>query len=199
RRIGLGRRDHFPVLVVVLHVVGAGVDRRREQLLLVGLALLDDDVALLLEHPGDAVGFTEVPAVLGQQVAHLADGAVLVVGERLAHDRDAAGAVGLVGDFVVGDARQLAGAALDRPLDVVGRHVDRLGLGDDRAQPGIVCRVAAAVSRGDRQFLDDAREHLAALGIGRALLVLDGVPLGMAGHGKNPRKVWNTRLKKNST
>ena len=97
---------------------------------------------------------------------------------------DAAGAVGLVGDFFVDDAGQLAGAALDRLLDVVGGHVDFLGLRDDRAQARVHARVAAAVAGGDGQFLDDARENLAALGIGRALLVLNRVPLGMAGHGR---------------
>ena len=34
----------------------------------------------------------------------------------------------------------------------------------------------------DAQFLDDPGEHLAALGVGGALLVLDRVPLGMARH-----------------
>ena len=39
-----------------------------------------------------------------------------------------------------------------------------------------------AAARRDGQLLDDAGEHLAALGVGGALLVLDRVPLGMAGH-----------------
>jgi len=73
-------------------------------------------------------------------------------------------------------------------LDVVGRHVGRLRLGDNRAQPGIAVRVAAAVARRDRQFLDDARENLAALCVSGALLVLDRVPFRVAGHGENSRK-----------
>src|SRR5207237_692028 len=88
-------------LDLLLRDVGAGVDCRGEQLLLVGLALLDDDVALLVEHPGDAVCFAQISAVLRECVAHLADGAVLVVGEHLDHDRDAAGPVSLVHDFLV--------------------------------------------------------------------------------------------------
>ena len=121
-----------------------GVDGRRQQLLLVRLALLDDDVALLLEHPGDAVGLAEVAAVLRERVAHLADGAVLVVGERLDHDRGAAGAVGLVGDLVVGDAGQLAGAALDGALDVVGGHVLGFRRGDGGAQARVLVDVTTA-------------------------------------------------------
>ena len=124
--------------------------------------------------------------MLLEQVAQFADRAVLVVGHALDDERRAAGAVALVGDFLVGDAGQLAGAALDRLLDVVGRHVDRLGVGDDRAEPRIHAWIAAAIPGRDGQFLDDAREDLAALGVSRALLVLDRVPLGMAGHGKAP-------------
>ena len=53
---------------------------------------------------------------------------------------------------------------------------------------GFLSGIAAAVAGGDGQFLDDAREDLAALGVGGALLVLDCVPLGMARHGRNSRK-----------
>jgi hypothetical protein len=43
------------------------------------------------------------------------------------NDGHAAGAVALEGDLFVADAFQLAGAALDGALDVVLRHVFRLG------------------------------------------------------------------------
>ena len=118
--------------------------------------------------------------MLLEHVAQLADRAVLVVGQRFDDERRAAGAVRLVGDLFVDDAGQFAGAALDRLLDVVGGHVHFLGRRDDRAQARVHARVAAAAAGRDRQFLDQARENLAALGVGRALLVLDRVPLGMA-------------------
>src|SRR4029079_15689150 len=73
-------------------------------------------------------------------------------------------------------------------MDVVGRHVDGLGIGDDRAQARVAVGVAAAVTCGDGQLLDDAREHLPALGVEGTLLVLDRVPLGMAGHASDSRK-----------
>ena len=95
----------------------------------------------------------------------------------------AAGPVALVVDLFVGDAGQLAGAALDRPLDVLGGHVGGLGFGDDGAQSRVHVDVAAAIPGRDGHLLDEAREQLAALGVERALLVLDRVPLGMAGHG----------------
>ena len=171
--------EHFPVVVVVLEVVGAGVEHRGHQLLFVGLRLLDDDVALLVEHPGHRVRRREVAAVLLEQMADFAGGAVLVVGEHFDDQRRAARAVGLVLRFLVGHARLLPGAAANRAIDVLARHVVGLGFSDDGPQARIHVGIAAAGARRDRQFLDQAREDLAALRVGRALLVLDGVPLGM--------------------
>ena len=90
-------------------------------------------------------------------------------------DGDAAGAVALKGDLFVADAFQLAGAALDGALDVVLRHVLGLGGQNGGAQPRIAVRIAAALG-GDGDFLDQAGEDLAALGVERALLVLDCGP-----------------------
>ena len=106
-------------------------------------------------------------------MAKLAHGAVLVVGERVDDDGGAARTVGLVGDFFVADARFLARAAADGALDVFGRHVGGLRVGDDGAQARVHVRIAAAAPRRDGQFLDDARENPAALGVERALLMLD--------------------------
>ena len=124
--------------------------------------------------------------MLRQDVTNFADRAVLVVGQRLDDDRRAAGTVALVIDLLVRDARQLARAALNRALDVVGGHVDGLGFGHDRAQARIAVDVATAAARRDGQFLDDPREDLAALGVGSPLLVLNRVPFGMAGHDETP-------------
>jgi len=127
--------------------------------------------------------------VLAEQVPDLADRAVLVVGQRLDEKRHAARAVALVGDLLVLDARLLARAAADGARDVLARHVVRLGFGDDRAEARITVGIAAAAAGGDRQLLDEPREDLAALGIGGTLLVLDGVPLGMARHVENSPEV----------
>ena len=96
-------------------------------------------------------------------------------------DRHAARAVALEGDLFVVHAFQFAGAALDGALDVVLRHVLRLGGGHGRAQAGVAVRVAATLG-GYGDFLKETREYLAALCIQRALLVLDCGPFGMAGH-----------------
>ena len=66
--------------------------------------------------------------------ADLGAGAVAVVGEHLDEHGHAAGRVALVGDRLVGDALELAGAALDGPLDGVDRHRRVAGLLEHRAQ-----------------------------------------------------------------
>ena len=118
--------------------------------------------------------------MLAEDVADFADRPVLVVGQRLDHQRDAARPVALVGDLFVRDARLFTGAAADGALDVLARHVVRLRFGDDRAEARVHVGVTTAAARGDGQFLDEAREDLAALGVSSTLLVLDCVPLGMA-------------------
>ena len=118
--------------------------------------------------------------MLREQVTDLTDRPVLVVGEGLNQQRDTAGPVPLVGDFLVRNARFLARAAANGALDVLARHVGCLGVGHDRPQARIHVDIAAAGARRDRQFLDDAGEDLAALGVEGTLLMLDCGPLGMA-------------------
>src|SRR5208283_527893 len=67
-------------------------------------------------------------------------------------------------------------------LDVLRRHVLRLGRQNRRPQPRVAVGIAPAALGRNRNFLDQAREDLAPLGVGRALLMLDGRPLRMAGH-----------------
>ena len=87
------------------------------------------DDALALELPAHRAGLGHVAAVAGEEVADLGAGAVAVVGERLDDDGHAAGRVALVVDRLVADPLELAGAALDRPLD---------GVDGDRGVPGLL-------------------------------------------------------------
>src|SRR5207249_11602251 len=123
-----------------------------------------DEVAFLGGHPGGGVRGRRIPAVLFEQVPKLADRSVLVVGQDVDDEGRTARAVSFVLSFLVGDAGLLAGPAPNRPLDVVGRHVVLLGVGDDRPQPRVHVGVPAAGAGGYRQLLDEARENLPALG-----------------------------------
>ena len=112
-------------------------------------------------------------------MADLADRAVAVVGGHIDQHGRAARAVAFEHHFFDLPAFQFAGAAHDGLLDVVGGHAGGLGRQNGGAQPRIAVRIAAR-SRGDGDFLDDARERFPALGVRSRLLVLNGGPFGMA-------------------
>ena len=107
---------------VGLHVVGAGFDGGFQHG--VGRARRGriGDLAHVREHVRHGAGGAEVAAVLREDRADRAAGAVAVVGQRLDDDGDAARAVALVADrlVVLGVA---AGGLLDGALDVVLGHV----------------------------------------------------------------------------
>jgi hypothetical protein len=164
-------------------VVGAGLESDGHKLVLVDACGVHSDESLAVEHPGDASGLAEVAVVAGEHVSDLGGRPVFIIGQRLHEDGDAAGTVAFVHDLLrLRHAFQFAGALLDGALDVVGRHVAGLALGQDRAQGDVGAGIAAADARRDRQFLGQLAEDLAALGVGGALLMLDGRPLAMSAH-----------------
>ena len=152
-------------------------------LIVVAVLVVDDDDALAVERPAHAALRAHALAELVEVVADLGRGALAVIGQRLDDDGDAAGAVALVGDGLV--VVRVAGAErlVDGALDVVVGHIVRLGLGDDGGEAGVIRRVAAAaLLDGDDDLLGDLGERRAALGVRRALGLLDIVPFGMSGH-----------------
>jgi hypothetical protein len=100
------------------------------------------DHAARLEQVGDAAGLAHVAAVLGEDVADVARGAVAVVGRDLDQQRHAGRTVALVLGLLVVRTLDLAGAALDGALDIGRRHVDGLRGRDRGAQ--------ARIGRGHR-------------------------------------------------
>ena len=169
-----------------LEVGGARVERVHHDGVLVEVAvfIVDDDDALLVEHPRHAAGRAEAAAEFVEVMAHVARGAVAVVGHCLDDHGNAAGAVALVGDGLVGVAAAGGSRLFQHALDVVVRHVGRLGLCDGGGQTRVVQRVgdAAALLDRDDHFLGNLRKRGGALGVLRALRFLDVMPLGMSGH-----------------
>ena len=80
-------------------------------------------------------------------MAEFADRAVAVIGCDVDQHGRASGAVPFEHDFFDLPAFQLAGAAHDGLLDVVGRHAGGLGGDDGAAQTGIAVGIAAASAR----------------------------------------------------
>ena len=145
-------------------------------------ALVDDDVTLLIKHPADRARLTQVAAVLGKDVTNLRDRAVAIVGHRFNQQGDAAWTITFVRDLFIVDAFFFAGAATDRAIDRVVGHVAGLGVENGFAQARVSVRVTAAGARRDGHFLDELGKQFAALGIERAFLVLNPMPLRMSGH-----------------
>ena len=107
------------------------------------------DQAARLELPGDRARAGQLAAGLGEHRADLGRRPVAVVGLGLDEDRHAARAVALVDDLLELLGLAAAGRLVDRPLDVVGRHVHRARLLDREAQPVVGVGVAATLARRD--------------------------------------------------
>ena len=112
----------------------------------------------------------QLAAGLGEHRADLGRGPVAVVGLGLDEDRHAARAVALVDDLLELLGLAAAGRLVDRPLDVVGRHVDRARLLDGEPQPVVGVGVTAALPGRHADLARDLGEQGAALGVGDALL-----------------------------
>ena len=159
------------------HVVGARLQGHFHQLLLVDGAGRDEEQALVVEHPGHAAGAAQLAVGKLEDLADFAGRAIAVVGEHFAEDGHAAGAVALVDDFFEVGAFQFAGAAFDRPLDVLLGHADGLGVVDGVAEPQVGVGIAAAVLGRDDDRLGQLAPELAALGVDQRLLVFNARPM----------------------
>ena len=176
------RRGDLPRVAGVDDVLGTRVQGREHEIVLGGGVVLQDDEPLALELPCHRAGLGHRPAVAAQDVLDLRGRAVAVVGEALDEHRDAVRRVALVGHGLVAHALEVAGPALDRAFDRVDRHRRVARLLHHRAQGGIALEVAATLTRRDLDLADQPGEELAARLVGRPLLVLDRVPLGMTAH-----------------
>src|SRR5207247_2989077 len=115
----LRRGDDVERLFFDANVLGAGLEGGHHHRVLVRVLFGDGDDPFRIKDPGDTPLLAQAPAVLGEGIAQLGDGAVAVVGEGVHHYGGAAGAVTFIGKLVVSDALHFAGASLDRPLAVL--------------------------------------------------------------------------------
>src|SRR5882672_4123797 len=183
------------LLALAGEILGPGLQRRLEGAVLRIAVGVEPDLPLAVEHPGHGIGRAQIAAVAAEGVADLRHGAVGIVGRCLDDHGGAAGAVALVDHFLEGDALQLAGALLDGAFDVVARHINCLGGIDGRAQSGVAAGVAAAGLGSHGDFPDVLGPVGSPARVGDRLLVLDLLPLAVAGHGGPPPliRVKNSR------
>jgi hypothetical protein len=163
-------------------VLRAGLEHLLHHVVLALAGGGDVDLPLPVEHERDRVARAEVAAELRELEPHLGDGARRVVGERLDHEGDAAGTVRFVEHLGVVDALELARALEDGALDVLLGAGLGLRVLDRGPQARVAVRVAAAGLGRHGDLAEELREHGAALLVSGGLVVLDLLPLGVAGH-----------------
>src|SRR5919201_2554315 len=174
--------DDVDRLAVDAGVARSDLDRLQADLIRVLAVCIDDDLTLAGEHPAHAPGRPEISAGAGEQVANVAAGAVAVVRHGLDHDGDAVRAVSFEAKLLHLGAAEVARAALDRPLDVLLRHVDITGLLDRESQPVVTVWIPATFASRDRDLARHLGELLTFLRVGEGLLVLDRRPFRVSGH-----------------
>src|SRR5437588_11269106 len=96
-----------------------------------------------------------------------ADSTIAVIGINVEQDRNAPGPIAFQRELFISRAGQFAGPPLDRPLDVVGRHVLRLRRNDGATQARVGIRIASTVFGSNADFFDETGKNLAALGVKR--------------------------------
>ena len=126
---------HDKSLAVGLKVVSACVKGLHHDGVLVKLLILvvDDDNALLIERPRNAVCCAHVSAVLIKVVANFACGTIAVIGHSLNDYGNAVRAVAFVNDLLVVVGIACTECFVDA-LNVIVWHVCSLCLGDDRSE-----------------------------------------------------------------
>ena len=121
-------------------------------------------------------------------MANLGHGAVGIIGRYFNEDGRTAGPVTLVGQLLIDAAFKLAGALLDRSVDVVVRHVHRFGGIDGGAKARVAARVAAAALSGYGDLTNDLGPRGCSARVGDSLLALDLLPFAVSGHGRTPSR-----------
>ncbi len=112
----------------------------------------------------------------------LGDRAILIIGQAIDHHCGSTRAVSLVADLLVVGSIEVAGTALDCPIDIVLGHALRFGFIDGEPQPRIGGQVPAASTRGNCDFANQLGKELTALLVLSALAVLDVRPLTVSCH-----------------
>ena len=158
-------------------------ERGHHQVVFGDLIFIDGQVALLAEHPGHRAVLSQVPVVLGEEVANFGHHPIFVVGQGLDYDRHTTTAVAFVDGRFVGRPGKLTGSLLDGAIDVRRGHVFRFCRQDRSPQPGIAGFVASSVPGGDGDFPDQLGEGLTPGGVILPFFALYGRPFGVSGHG----------------
>jgi len=120
--------------------------------------------------------------VLVEELSHLGDRSIAIVGDDLTKEQRPVRADPFVEQLFILDALQLACALLDGPGHILGGHVHASTEVDRPSQPGVALRIATPGACRDRDFLDDFRKQFPALGVLSTLAPFNCRPFAVATH-----------------
>jgi hypothetical protein len=115
-----------------------------------------------------------------KQAAHLLNGAIAIIGQRLYHNRYAVRAVAFECYLGKSRASSLTASLLYRPLDVIRRHVAVAGFLYGQPQAEIILGAVAAFAHRHNNLAGKLGEQLPSAVVGYAFLPLYLRPLRMA-------------------
>lgn len=123
RKIG-GRSGSFKAVVLCIEIVSAGVESSHHEFFLIDFcAAFNDDMTLLVEHPGDAAGVAHAVAVFVKQVADFLAVRLRLSVRTSAMTATPPGARSLVSAAFVVNGAEFACRLFDGAGDVVVGHV----------------------------------------------------------------------------
>ena len=93
-----GAVDYFIAVFLFCEIFCACIERQHHQFVRIHLALffVDNNLALLIKHEGDASRRSDVSAALGKGASHIGSRTVFIIGQRIYDDSDAVRAVSFV-------------------------------------------------------------------------------------------------------
>ena len=169
-------------LFTAFHILGTSLDRGHHNGVRIPHSGRITHRPLAIKHEAHRACFAKVAAMFGKKRAHIAGGAVAVVGHRLDNHRNTIGPIAFIADLFIGLALA-TNSLLDCPFDIVLGHRLALGLFHRQTQAGVFLRIRVTHLCGHRDLLGELGEKLGAQLVLTPFTVLNICPFGMACHG----------------
>ena len=109
-------------------------------------------------------------------------GPIFIIRHRFDQHSDARRTISFIGQLFVHYAFKLTCAASDSPIDIGLGHILSPGCKYRRSKPGIDVDVPTALTRRNRDLLDQLCKYPTSLGIVLLFFSFYGTPFGMPGH-----------------
>jgi hypothetical protein len=172
-----------PGTIILLDIFRTDFKREFEKLFFGGSGSINRDQAFPLEGMAYGTLVGHAIACFRETQTHFRCRPVFIIGQDFDDQADASRTVALVGQLLIdGGIRKLTRPLLDRPINIVGGHIDRTGLGNQGPQGGIIFGVTAASASTDSDLLCNFAEDFSTLGVLCAFAVFDICPFTMSSH-----------------